>query len=89
MAITIQFTLADDLTLMESLLRLFREAGVQVQVVAQQAPRSSKPRQRKPNGGRLAEQLHGVVKLPTGFDYKSAMAEDLLKKHAAPLSANP
>ncbi len=84
MAVTIQFTLSDDLKIMESLLSLFREAGVQVQVVAAQKPRNRKPApRRKQTGGNLAEQLHGVLKLPAGFDYKSMLADDLLKKHTA------
>lgn len=80
MAVTIQFTLSDDLKIMESLLSLFREAGVQVQVVAGPKPRSRNPAlRRKPAGSNIAEQLHGVLKLPAGFDYKSALAYDLLK----------
>jgi uncharacterized protein YecE (DUF72 family) len=82
MAITIQFNANDDPKVLESLLALFREAGVTVQVVAK--PKTKKlDQQRKPKNNGLAERLHGVLKLPPGFDYKSALSENLLKKHTA------
>ena len=79
MTVTIQLNSAEDFKLLEPLLRLIRESGVKVQVSSEMKPENSKP---KSLGG-LADKLRGIVSLPADFDYKSFMADELLKKHAA------
>jgi hypothetical protein len=76
MTVTIQFNTADDLKLLEPMLSLFRESGVKVHVSPEMKTRNGKP---SPSG--IAEKLHGIISLPADFDYKSMLADELLKKH--------
>jgi len=78
MTVTIQLNSAEDFKLLEPLLRLIRESGVKVQVSSEMKPENGKPN----SPGGLADKLHGIVSLPADFDYKTFMADELLKKHA-------
>lgn len=78
MTVTIQLNNTEDLKLLEPLLRLFRESGVHVHVSSEVKPENGNP---TPPGD-LTNKLHGIISLPAGFDYKSFLADDLLKKHA-------
>jgi len=79
MTVTIQLNNSEDFKLLEPLLRLIRESGVKVQVSSEMKPENGKPK----SPGGLADKLHGIFSLPADFDYKSFMADELLKKHTA------
>jgi hypothetical protein len=79
MTVTIQFNTPEDFKLVEPLLRLFKEYGVRVQV-ATDLPSEKKTQGKKPTDP--DKKLHGIIRLPEGFDYKSFMANELLEKHA-------
>ncbi len=79
MTVTIQLNNSEDFKLLEPLLRLIQESGVKVHISSEVKPENGKPK--SPAG--LADKLHGIVSLPADFDYKSFMADELLKKHAA------
>jgi hypothetical protein len=79
MTVTIQLNSAEDFKLLEPLLRLIRESGVKVHVSSEMKPENGKLK----SPGGLVDKLHGIVSLPADFDYKSFMADELLKKHTA------
>ena len=65
MTVTIQLNSAEDLKLLEPLLRLFRESGVHIHVSSEMKPENGKPK--SPDG--LADKLHGIISLPADFNY--------------------
>ena len=82
MTISIQLQATDDLKMLEPLLQMLRQFEVNVEI----KPGPTRARRKKPvrsdrSTTDLIERLHGVVRLPEGFDYKSAIATKILDKY--------
>ncbi len=82
MTISIQLQTADDLKLMEPLLQLLRQFEVNVKITSGSSISRQKKsaRSKRPEAG-IVERLHGVVQIPDGFDYKTALTTELLNKY--------
>ena len=82
MTISIQLQTSDDLKLVEPLLEMLRKFEMNVSITSDLMPtdkkKSSNTNRPEPS---IIEQLHGVIQLPEDFDYKSALASELLQKH--------
>lgn len=77
----------EEITLLTSLLTQLQKAGVKFQVIYpdKQTIKDDKaevkvetPVVKSP---RLSDELHGIINLPEGFDYKSFLSEAVLSKH--------
>lgn len=78
MTVSFQLNTPEELSLITSMLLQLKQSGIPIQVIEPNLsikkgqPRSSKG---------IAKRLHGIIKLPTDFDYKSFIADELLAKH--------
>lgn len=84
MVVTIQFQSIEDLQWVEPLMQLLKNANVKVKFKGstnkKQAEAKGLPR--KLTGTPITDQLQGIISLSDDFDYKSFMADELLKKYA-------
>lgn len=84
MVVTIQFQSVEDLQWVEPLLQLLKKTNAKVKFKGSTSGKrdSSKSTPSIKSDTSITEQLQGIISLPTDFDYKEFMADELLKKYA-------
>ena len=78
--ITIQINTAEDVKALESLLPIFKKHGVTVHLMDSTSPSTGKTPDMRLEA---LHKLHGIIDLPENFDYKSFIADELMKKNGA------
>jgi hypothetical protein len=67
----------------EALLQLLIRSDVEVQINERTLEKEDQQLPLSPNfGENITDRLHGIISLPANFDYKSAIADELLRKYA-------
>jgi hypothetical protein len=63
---------------------MLRQSDIKVHIQGIKSKKSVLKSARPGNpSGSITEKLHGIIALPSDFDYKSALAEELVKKYVA------
>lgn len=82
MEINIKLHIPKDSKVIESLLQLLLRSDVEVQINERTSEKEDQQLSSLPPSDNITDRLHGVISLPADFDYKSALADELLRKYA-------
>lgn len=83
MEINIRLQIPKDSKVIEALLQLLLRSDVEVKINERAFEKEEQQLNLLPNFTEsITDRLHGIISLPANFDYKSAIADELLRKYA-------